>query len=991
MRSDSPHAGFTRPGVPDTADTVEAGRTELRFAVLGPLRAWSGETLQSPGPPRQCALLAALLLRDGRTATASELIDAVWGEDPPKAALASLRAYASRLRKALGPDVARSLLSGSGGYALRVAEGALDLDVAEEYAARAGKAESDGDPGTARDLLEAALALWEGETLAGVPGPYARAQRARIEERRLRLLEARLELDLRTGRCAQAVSELTALTAAHPLREGLRGQLMVALYRCNRQAEALGVYSDSRRLLAEHAGVEPSPQLRELHQRILQADPALAAPQGPAGEGPSRMLLRPAGPSPSAAGFTGRGGAVKDLVRRLAGDHGQLTVISGTAGVGKTTLSLHVAHAARPFFPDGQLQIDLRGAGNGALEPRDVLGAFLRALGTPPAAVPHSTGERAALYRTLLEGRRVLVLLDNAGEAAQVRPLLPGTPDCAVLVNGRDRMAGLAGAHFVELDVMEPEDALRLFTNILGEERTARERDAAMDTVAACGFLPLAIRIAAYRLASHSDWTLSGFAARLADKRNLLNELSTHDAEVAAAFRLSYDRLTSRQARAFRLLGLVEDPEISGHAAAALLDLGVYETEDVLESLVDASLLESAAPGRYRCHDLVRVFARSRAHADEAPQHRRRALSRLLDFYLATTAKVYALDRPAQPLLHHIEPTRHPGLAFDGRVQALEWLFSEERCMLSCAAQLTGSGFLRRSVDLVRLLAELAGDTSESPHSERVSGELLAAARAAGDERAQARMEVTLAWTEIVAARFDKADRHARAAAVLATSAGDRCTASTALNDRGIAALQQNRLEDSERFLVRALEAFRADGNRPAEASALCNLSRSRLAAGQVEDAVRLARRGVALYRQTGATMRLANAMYALGTALTRAGELKEAAARFTEAMALFRSSRHRFWTGMTHLRLAEVHVAARRHGEAADEAERAVAFLHRCGELWSARALNVLGRALHGTGETERARMCWQEALAVCERLGSGDAAELRGLLAVDGPDGTR
>ncbi|OEU88873.1 regulator [Streptomyces abyssalis] len=968
---------------------MEGHGGRLRFAVLGPVRVWSGGTLLPPGSPRQQALLAALLLRGGRTATASELIDAVWGENPPEAAVASLRTHASRLRKALGPDGGRSLLSSSGGYALRVERGALDLDVAEEYAARAGKAESDGEPGTARNLLEAALALWEGETMAGVPGPHAGAQRARIEERRLQLLEARLEMDLRTGRHAQAVTELTALTSAHPLRERLRAQLMVALYRSNRQAEALGVYSDCRRLLAGHSGVGPSRQLRELNRRILQADPSLAAPSGTLGSGASPMLLHPAGTSLSSGGFTGRGAVVKELVRRLAGDDGQLTVIAGIAGVGKTALSVHVAHAARALFPDGQLQVDLRGAGAGALEPRDVLGTFLRALGTAPSAVPDSTDERAALYRSLLHGHRFLIVLDNARDAAQVRPLLPGTPDCAVLVNSRSRMADLAGGHLVELDVMEPEDALELFTNILGEERTARERDAALDAVAACGFLPLAIRIAASRLASHGDWTLSGFTARLADKRNLLNELRTHDLAVAAAFRLSYDRLTPQQARAFRLLGLQDHPEISLHAAAALLDLGPHDTEEVLESLVDTSLLESAAAGRYRFHDLIRLFARTRAYVDEEPRRRLGAHSRLLDFYLATTAGVYALERPAQPLVDHLEPTVHPGLVFPGRAHALEWLFSEERCMLACAAQLTGSGFLRRSVDLVRLLSDLAGDTSDSRHIERVSSTLLTAACAAGDEHAQARMEVTLSWTEIVAARFDEADRHARAAVALAASAGDRCTASTAMNDRGIVALQQNRPGDAETLLREALEAFRADGNRPAEASALCNLSRAHLAAGQVEEAVRLARQGVGIYRQTGATMRLANAMYALGTALTRSGGLAEAADRLTDALAVFRSSRHRFWTGMTHLRLAEVHLAARRHAEAADEAERAVALLRGCGELWSARTLTVLGRALHGTGETQRARMCWREALTVCERLGSHDSEELRSLLAGHGSDG--
>jgi DNA-binding SARP family transcriptional activator len=691
----------------------------LRFSVLGPVRAWRGEESLSTGSPQQRALLAALLLREGRTATAAELIDALWGEEPPSQALAAVRTYASRLRKVLDPGV---LVSESGGYAVRrLPEGALDLAVAQDLATEAEKARNAGDLCHARDVLGRALAQWDGEALAGVPGPYAEAQRVRLEEWRLQLLESRLDMDLEQGCHAEAVSELTALTAAHPLRERLRELLMLALYRSGRQAEALAVYADTRRLLAEELGVDPRPGLKELQQRILQVDPGLAEPSAPM-PAPVTAPVRPAQLPATVPDFTGRASFVGELSEVLASAEGRVMAVSalaGIGGVGKTTLAVHVAHQARGAFPDGQLYVDLQGAGSRAAEPETVLGAFLRALGTSDSAIPDSLEERAALYRSVLDGRRVLVLLDNARDAAQVRPLLPGTEGCAALVTSRVRMVDLAGAHLIDLDVMSPDEALSLFTKIVGEERVASERKAALDVVAACGFLPLAIRIAASRLAARRTWTVSVLAAKLADERRRLDELQAGDLAVKATFELGYGALEPTQARAFRLLGLADGPDISLAAAAAVLDLPVEETEDLLESLVDTSLLESAAPGRYRYHDLVRLYARACAERDEwPPGEREAALSRLLDFYLATAAGVYAIERPGDRLVDHLEATEYPGLAFEDRHQAQDWLYAEAVCTLACVRQSMGPQTLSRAVDLLWAACDLAESGANSKEYE---------------------------------------------------------------------------------------------------------------------------------------------------------------------------------------------------------------------------------------------------------------------------------
>lgn len=970
-----------RPG--SSTHAAEPAAT-LRFGVLGPVRAWRGEEQLPTGSPQQRALLAALLLREGRTATAAELIDALWGEEPPSQALAAVRTYASRLRKVLDPGV---LVSESGGYAVRgLAEGALDLAVAQDLAARAEKARTTGDLCQARQELGRALALWDGEVLAGVPGPYAEAQRVRLEEWRLQLLESRLDMDLEQGCHAEAVAELTALTAAHPLRERLRELLMLALYRSGRQAEALAVYADTRRLLADELGVDPRPGLKELQQRILRADPALAEPSAPAAE-PAVVPVRPAQLPATVPDFTGRASFVAELSEALASAEGRVMAVSalaGIGGVGKTTLAVHVAHQARAAFPDGQLYVDLQGAGPRAADPETVLGSFLRALGTADSAVPDSLEERAALYRSVLDGRRVLVLLDNAKDAAQVRPLLPGTEGCAALVTSRVRMVDLAGAHLVDLDVMSPEEALALFTKIVGEERVAAEREAALDVVAACGFLPLAIRIAASRLAARRTWTVSVLAAKLADERRRLDELQAGDLAVKATFELGYGALEPAQARAFRLLGLPDGPDISLAAAAAVLDLPVEETEDLLESLVDTSLLESAAPGRYRYHDLVRLYARACAERDaQQPGEQEAALSRLLDFYLATAAEVYAIERPGDRLVDHLERTDHPGLGFTDRHVAQDWLYAEAICVLACVRQAADGPGLRRAVDLLWAAKNLAESGANAREFGAVAAAVTTAARAAADPHAEARARITLAESHLAAGRFSQADEEARQATALAEESNDPVLDCWVPNLRGAIAFYQNRHAEAATHLTRAIASFRQADDLPGEASALCNLSRSHLAMNQTHSAIELAQEGADIYDRLGHSLRGANGRYALGLALAQAGQLAQAAERLGQALDVFRDSRQRLWEGMTLFRIAEVRMAEGHLAEAAALAEQSLTVLRGIGGEWRrGNVLTVLGRALAGIGQPGRAQVCWRDALRIYEELGSSEAEEVRRLL---------
>jgi DNA-binding SARP family transcriptional activator/tetratricopeptide (TPR) repeat protein len=960
----------------------------LRLAMLGPVKAWLGDQLLPKGTPQQNAMLAALALRRGRTATAHELVNMLWGEESPDHAVPTLRTYATRLRKAFGPR-AEALVSEAGGYALRLGEhDEIDADQAERLASEAEKCAAAGDLARAYALYGEALELWDGdEALAGIPGPGAQLHRERLGEQRLTLIEARLDVGLQTGLHAELVSELTGLTTAHPLRERLRELLMLALYRCGRQAESLAVYADARRVLVDDLGIEPGAALSDLQQKILNADDSLNH-TGPSPSAGSPPPVRPAQLPAAVSDFTGRASFVTELGAELATAGGRVMAVSavaGIGGVGKTTLAVQVAHAAREHFPDGQLYVDLQGAGPTPAEPEAVLGSFLRSLGTADSAIPEGVAERAGLYRSLLDGRRILMLLDNARDAAQVRPLLPGTSGCAALITSRHRMVDLAGAHLVDLDVMSPEEALTLFTKIVGEERVSAEREAAMDVVAACGFLPLAIRIAASRLAARRTWTVAALAQKLSDERHRLDELQAGDQAVKATFELGYGQLSPEQGRAFRLLGLAAGPDIALAAAAALLDRDTARTESLLESLVDASLLESAAPGRYRFHDLVRLFARACAERDEQPPaEREAAVTRLLDFYLATTAAVYAQERPGDRLVSHLEPTAQSGLAFDSSEAAVDWLFTEAECLLACAQHSCGGHRLRKAVDLLMSAEVLSESGAFFVQYERVCAVLLKAAQDAEDPRAEARVHLAIAQAEHMADRLGSADKHCRRAMLLGTAADDVVARSHAAIAAGVIALYEGRHEDAEVFLTRALEEFQADGDRAGEANSLGALSRLHLSLGHTDRAVELAEQSVTVLRATRSHLRLANVQYTLGIALTANRQHTDALGQFTTALAHFRSHRQRLWEGLTLYRLADTRIAMGEPAKAATLAEQALAQLRDAsGPLWRASVLTVLGRALDAIGHRGRARACWEQALRTFEDHNSPEVREVRNLLA--------
>ncbi|MFJ8794216.1 BTAD domain-containing putative transcriptional regulator [Streptomyces sp. NPDC102462] len=586
----------------------------LAFALLGTLSARRGEEEISLGPPQQRAVLAALLLRRGQSVSVEELVAAVW-KDPPAGAISVVRTYISRLRAALEPGRYRSRTAGllrstPSGYFLSKDGNSCDLELFERDMQTAERRFSKARYTEARELLKRALEHWSGPPLGGLPGPLAHSERSRLTELRLLCQERALEADMRLGQHQRVVPELIRLTSEHPLRERLRQLLMVALYQGDRQAEALAVYHDARRALVEQLGIEPTPPLQALYGRILAADPELLPSVWAR---PAAVAAVPAQLPGDLPDFTGRTSESDKLLAGLTAPAGLATpvaAITGMGGVGKSSLAVHVAHRLKEYYPDGQLYADLATPDGDPVPPDLVLKYFLGALGAPAGAIPEDSDRRAASFRSRVSGRRILILLDNASDVGQVRALLPGSSHCTVIVTSRARLGSLPTTVRVPLAPMDIDSAALLFTRIVGCRRTPMEPGHVRTVTHLCGLLPLAVRIVASRHAARPDWTLGDTIEELRDERTRLQELRLDDLTVQGCFDLSYRRLTTLQAWAFRELAAAEQQSITGTDAAAVLGLEPADTLRVLDSLVDVGMLESPSYGHYRYQDVMRVFAR---------------------------------------------------------------------------------------------------------------------------------------------------------------------------------------------------------------------------------------------------------------------------------------------------------------------------------------------------------------------------------------------
>ncbi|MDX3100864.1 AfsR/SARP family transcriptional regulator [Nonomuraea angiospora] len=602
----------------------------MRFRILGPITVSdeSGPVELSAAKIR--TLLAVLLLSRSRIVSDSWIAEMLWGEDLPTTSEAQIQIYVSRLRQKLGVSIARQ----RPGYLMEADPDAVDLLVFEKLARQGRQLLEKGAAGEAARVLGEALSLWRGPALSGATDLLTAVERPRLEEAKLATLEDRVDADLRLGGHTGLVSELTGLVSRHPWRERLRGQLMLALYRSGRQADAINVYEDLRGLLADDLSTEPSQELRELYGKVLVGDPALDT----AGERAAvTTSLRPGQLPPDVGDFTGRSAESAEISASLGRKGGQGvtvgSVIGGMAGVGKTSLAVHVAYQVLDRYPDGQLFVDLGGLQARPLSPFDALGEMLLSLGVDPSGVPASFEERVRLYRSRMIHQRIMVVLDNAAGEQQVRPLLPPGPRSAVLVTGRARLV-LAGIPGLDLDMLAEPHAVTLLSKIIGTDRVQAEPKEAERIAAFCGHLPLGVRLAGMRLVAKPHWSLRQFAQRLASPRRRLAELGAAGITLRDRLNRSYLALAQDTQRALRLLVLLDVPAFTLWMAAVVLDTKVTQARDLIEQLLDARLLDSV-PGshgmsaQYRFHPLVRALALDYAVQEDSSLDRQAALARM--------------------------------------------------------------------------------------------------------------------------------------------------------------------------------------------------------------------------------------------------------------------------------------------------------------------------------------------------------------------------
>jgi DNA-binding SARP family transcriptional activator len=586
--------------------------SSMEFCLLGALLVRRDAAALPVSSGKQRVLLAALLLRANAVVRVDDLARDMWDGSPPPSARASLQTYVMRLRKALGADGHRRIVAQPDGYLIRVEAGELDVDL---FAARLAAAQEDARAGRYAEAaagLEAALGLWRGEPLADVPSEtLALRELPRLDELRLQALECHISARLRLGRHAEVIAELRQLTSTHPLRERLHALLMLALAGSGQRADALAAYRAVREVLVDELGIEPGPELRELQRQILADDTADCESAGL----PVPRQLPGAVPA-----FAGRSAELARLAGLLeaatVGETVMVFAIAGPAGIGKTALAVHWAHQLAGRYPDGQLYLNLRGFGPSGppMSPGEATRNLLQSLAVSPDRIPASPDASAALYRSCLAGRRMLILLDNARDPGQVRRLLPGHPGCLVVVTSRDHLAGLVaadGARLLVVDKLEAGPAREMLAGRLGQDRVAAETDAVAELTALCVGLPLALGIVAARAAARPGLSLAVLAAELRDARSRLDWLSTGEAvtDMRTVFSWSLQQLTPPAMRMFQMLGLHPGPDITVPAAASLAGVPPGQARAALAELARAHLLTEGAPGRHSCHDLLRAYA----------------------------------------------------------------------------------------------------------------------------------------------------------------------------------------------------------------------------------------------------------------------------------------------------------------------------------------------------------------------------------------------
>jgi DNA-binding SARP family transcriptional activator/tetratricopeptide (TPR) repeat protein len=900
----------------------------MEFRVLGPTELWSAGQPYDLGPARERSVLAILLLTPRTIVPVDALIDRLWDAEPPPKARESLSVYVARLRASLREAAGDSVrLAGrANGYVLDVDPESVDLHQFRRRRRQAGSLAASGDHDHAARLLREADELWRGQALAGIRGDWVARMRDSLEEERRAALLERVECELELGRHADLVGELRGLLAQYPLDETFIAHQMTALYWSGRPGDALSLYRETRDRLIAEQGAEPGPVLAELHQRILRRDPELAV----------RLASRPgrgAQPDtlpPQTVEFVGRSAELA-LLTADGPDGPQVAVIEGMPGVGKTALAVHAARSVADQYPDGlfYLSFHTHDSGCPALDTAESLHRLLRMLSVPAAQIPDGVGERAALWRAQLSRRCAVVILDDAARHDQIRPLLPVAGRSMILITARRRLPEVEGARMVNLDVLSPGDAVTLFARIAGPGQ-ASDSDEVAAAAGVCGHLPLAIQLAASRLAQDRQLRLADLIEELSQSPARLGRSGAASPELDSAFDLSYRALEPDHQRFFRQLGVSPCPNVSLQAAAALGGGTIAEAEKALSALLDHHLLVPAGGEQFRFHDLIRGYAAARAARDDPPAERRQAVGRLLDYYLHTADQA---DRVLHPFRRRVPVSvTHPPVtspALGTAEDAASWLESEWRSILQAAQHGGRHEWKRQCADLTHLLAgfveiraywdeaiaahtlalqacrdladpariaqaalELSVVSQQTGRHEAtlaLAEEAVAIYRTLADRRGQAEALDQIGLANQRAARSREALAYFREARTLYGDAADQHGVASTLSHSGIACWHLGRYPDAMAHLHDALSLYRDGGDRRGEAKTLNNLGRMQLHCGFHRDALENYQESLRIFREIGGAQNQAILYHNIGSVYCYKGSYEQGLDAFRQALAIYR------------------------------------------------------------------------------------------------------
>lgn len=936
----------------------------MRIRLLGPIDVVLGGAVRPLAGLRRKAVLAVLALHVNEIVSTDRLIDAVWGDLAPATAVNTLQRHLSYLRRTLGVDA--PIVARPPGYVLRVEGEATDAERAERLIRHGTRSQT---PAEGASSLRTALGLWRGRSLLDVAGlAWLDEQAERLEYLRLGAVRALADARLALGEHQQMITELEWLARQHPFDERIHEQLMLALYRTGRQSEALAAYQRLRRTLDADLGIEPGSGPRSLQAAILRQDPTLEPPPPPLVLAPSAPqappVAVPAQLPPGVPAFAGRQRELARLDRLIAGPGAAATAgqgrppavviaaVSGTPGVGKTALALHWAHQVAASFPDGQLYVNLGGFGpsGSILEPAVAIRGFLDALEVPAQRIPADLAGRTALYRSVLAGKRMLVVLDNARDVEQVRPLLPGSPSCLVLVTSRNQLMPLVateGAHPLALDLLTRAQAIDLLAGRLGADRVSREPDAVDDIIVRCARLPLALAIIAAHAAIRPKLPLRRLAVELRDTAGALDVLRGGDAgtDVRAVFSWSLRTLSSRAAQMFRLLGLHPGPDIGVPAAASLAGLPEGLARAALDELTAANLLTEHSASRYTFHDLLRANAAEQVNAVDSAEQRQVATHRMFDHYLRTGFAAAKLIKPAPGLGEDPAPAR-PGVSTEEIIDldaAFAW-FTAERAVLRAAVELaSATGFGTHAWQLAWTLTTFLDRGGHWYDQIAVQQAALLAGQRVADRRAEAHARRGLGLAGTGLGRMAEARADYLRALELFTHLGDQAGQAATLQNLAWLDGAEGRHREALGHARRTLELFNATGDRAGQAAAFNGIGWYSAKLGEHHQALRYCRRALAIQQEIGDLYGQAHSLDSIAYAHHLLGDRDQAVGCYQLALDLFRAVGDR---------------------------------------LGEATALDYLGDTWHAAGDHAAAGDAWRRAIEVFEVLGQGDTDEVRAKL---------